>query len=68
MPHSPDSVAASAARIRNPGRPDVCRKYGLMSGVLTKRCGRKKSFASEVVSSVKYSVSSCLVLRQVKYV
>src|SRR3569833_2464309 len=37
MPHSPDSVVASAARIKKPGRPERCRKYGLMSGVVTKK-------------------------------
>ena len=46
-------IAASAARMRNPLRPEVCRKYGLMSGVLTKKCGRKNSFTSVVVSSVR---------------
>ena len=50
IPHRPESVAASAARIRKPARPDVCRKYGLMSGVLTKKFGRKNSFASVVVT------------------
>ena len=58
--------AASAARIRNPARPEVCRKSGLISGVLTKKCGRKKSRTGGAFSSVRYSVSSCLVLRQVK--
>src|SRR5688572_4109726 len=39
-----------------------------MSGVLGHRLGRNTSRTSVCVSSVKYSVSSCLVLRQVKYV
>ena len=26
MPHSPEPMVASAARIRNPARPDDCRK------------------------------------------
>jgi len=68
MPQSPESVQASAARIRNAGRPPVCRKKGLMSGVLTKRCGRKKSETCSLASSVKYEMSSYLVLCQVKYV
>jgi len=38
-----------------------------MSGVLTKKFGRMYAAASPV-SSVRYSSSSCLVLRQVKYV
>ena len=43
-------MAASAARIRNPGRPEVCRKIGLMSGVLTKKFGRKNSRSGPVES------------------
>src|SRR2546421_8546606 len=54
--------------MRKPARPDVCKKYGLISGVLTKKCGRKNSLTFVVVSSVRYSVSSCLLLRHVKYV
>ena len=53
MPQSPDSVQASAARIRKPGRPEVCRKGGLMSGVLTKKFGRKKSRTGGALSSVE---------------
>ncbi|CPL72120.1 Uncharacterised protein [Bordetella pertussis] len=34
---------ASAARMRKPARPEACRKYGLMSGVLTKKLGRNHS-------------------------
>src|SRR5207302_1571072 len=34
MPHRPDSVVASAARIRNPARPELWRKNGLMSDYL----------------------------------
>ena len=40
MPHSPEPMVASAARIRKPARPESCRKNGLMSGVLTKKFGR----------------------------
>ncbi|MNN42591.1 hypothetical protein D3C81_1567840 [compost metagenome] len=40
MPHRPEPMVARAARMRNPARPDSCRKYGLMSGVLTKKFGR----------------------------
>src|SRR4051812_28038003 len=54
--------------MRKPGRPEVCRKYGLISGVLTKKCGRKNSLTFVVVNSVRYSVSSCLLFRHVKYV
>ena len=39
-----------------------------MSGVLTKKCGRKNSDTGDVVNSVMYSVSSRLVFRQMKYV
>src|SRR6185437_2862851 len=66
IPHRPDRVVASAARMRKPARSEVCRIYGLMSGVLTKKLGRKKSQTGRVVSSVMYSVSSRLVLRQMK--
>ena len=37
-----------------------------MSGVLTKKFGRKYSRVSLLVSSLAYSVNSCFVLRQVK--
>ncbi len=37
-----------------------------MSGVLTKKFGRKNSARGAVVNSVRYSVSSYLVLRHVK--
>src|SRR5690606_23035900 len=67
-PHSPDVVAASAALIKNPARPDVCRKYGLMSGVFTKKCGRKKSATGGRDTSRRESASSARVLRHVKYV
>ncbi|CFW44683.1 Uncharacterised protein [Bordetella pertussis] len=43
MPHSPLPAVASAARMRKPARPEACRKYGLMSGVLTKKLGRNHS-------------------------
>ena len=52
--------------MRKPARPEVCRKCGLMSGVLTKKCGRKNSETGRVVNSVMYSVNSRLVLRQMK--
>src|SRR5665213_2154930 len=39
-----------------------------MSGVFVQKFGRKNSRTSVRVSSVKYSVNSCFVLRQVKYV
>src|SRR5262245_25100864 len=39
-----------------------------MSGVLVNRFGRKTSASAGSESSVKYSVSSCLLFRQVKYV
>src|SRR4051812_47021327 len=39
-----------------------------MSGVFGQTLGLKYSRVSDCESSVKYSVSSCLVLRQVKYV
>ncbi|MNE71468.1 hypothetical protein D3C80_1673430 [compost metagenome] len=40
MPHRPEPMVASAARMRKPARPEVCRKNGLISGVLTKKFGR----------------------------
>jgi hypothetical protein len=49
----------------NAGRPPYCRYSGRMSGVLGQKFGRKYSRPGRV-SSVKYSVSSRLVLRQVK--
>ena len=39
--------------IRKPARPDSWRNAGLISGVLTKKCGRKNSFGAVVVSSVR---------------
>jgi len=33
-------MVANAARIKKPARPEVCRKNGLISGVLTKKFGR----------------------------
>ena len=47
------------------GLPPHCRKLGRMSGVLTKKFGRKKLSVS-VVSSVRYSSSSHFSFRQVK--
>src|SRR5437764_211781 len=54
--------------MRKAGRPPSCRNTGRMSGVLVKKFGRKYSLAAPCVSSVRYSVSSAFVLRQVKYV
>src|SRR5713101_9887781 len=68
MPQSGERVAASAARILNAGGPPRWRISGRMSGVLQKRLPRKYSAMSDRVSSSKYSVSSSLKLRQVKYV
>src|SRR5687768_5956975 len=52
----------------NAGRPPCCSVSCRMSGVLGQQLGRKYSRVSEEASSVKYSTSSCFVLRQVKYV
>ena len=52
-PHEPASVAASAARITNCERGAFCRWRGLMSGVLTKKFGRKNSRGGPAVSSVR---------------
>ncbi len=66
MPHRPEPMVANAARIKKPARPDSCRKPGLMSGVLTKKFGRKHSRHGDSFSSLRYSLNSALVLRQVK--
>ncbi len=58
-------MAASTARIANAARPPVCRCTGRMSGVLAKKFGRMNAALSPD-SSVRYSVSSCFVVRQVK--
>src|SRR5215813_6651822 len=68
MPQSGERVAASAARILKAGGPPRCRISGRMSGVLQKKLPRKYSAISDCVSSSRYSVSSVLKLRQVKYV
>src|SRR6266571_2564644 len=68
MPQSGGGVAASAPRILNAGGPPRWRISGRMSGVLQKRLPRKYSAMSDRVSSSRYSVSSSLKLRQVKYV
>src|SRR5436305_8902451 len=60
MPQDPASSVASAARMTNPGRPEFCKKYGLMSGVLTKKFGRKNHATGADVNSLMYDVSSCL--------
>src|ERR1700731_1986688 len=54
--------------MRKAGRPPSCRKTGRMSGVLVKKFARKYSLAGYAVSSVRYSINSDFVLRQVKYV
>ena len=60
---------ASAARTRKPCRGAVCNGTGLMSGVLTKKCGRKYSRGAPgavAVSSVRYCSNSAFVFRHVK--
>src|SRR5438067_2227830 len=52
MPQDPASIVASAARMTKPGRPEFCRKYGLISGVLTKKFGRKNHERGGEVSSL----------------
>src|SRR5687767_15496175 len=52
----------------NAGRPPCCSVSWRMSGVLGQKLGLKYSRLEWVDTSVKYSVSSGLVLRQVKYV
>jgi hypothetical protein len=47
------------------GLPPVCRKWGRMSGVLTKKFGRKKLSVS-VDSSFRYSSISHFSFRHVK--
>ncbi len=59
------AVAASAARILNAGGPPYCRNSVRMSGVLTKKFGRKNA-GDSWLTSWKYSSSSSLVFRQVK--
>src|SRR5262245_18317191 len=49
-------------------RPPNCRYSDRMSGVFGQRFGRRKSHTGGSFSVVKYSMSSLLVLRQVKYV
>src|SRR5829696_824026 len=67
MPYEAPSVAASTKRTWNAGRPPCCRYSCRMSGVLANRFGRMYSRTPVCVSSVKYSVNSSRVLRQVKY-
>ena len=51
----------------NAARPPYCRYSGRMSGVFGQHVGPEVlARRARCVSSVKYSVSSCLVLRQVK--
>ena len=42
MPHRPDSVAASAARIRKPARPELCRKNGIDVGRVDEEIGAEE--------------------------
>src|SRR5437868_10071496 len=67
MPHDDESVAASADRKRNAGRPPCWRCSGRMSGVFGQRLTSMKSAVGGWVSSLKYSSISCLKFRQVKY-
>jgi ribosomal protein L37E len=52
----------------NAARPPYCSASVRMSGVFGQTFGRKYSRPGPCASSVKYSVSSCLVLRHAKYV
>ena len=61
---SPPARAASGTR----AGPPCWRMGGRMSGVFVKKFPRKYSAISPRVSSVRYSISSCLKFRQVKYV
>ena len=61
-------MAASTSRAAKVGRPPVCIGSVRMSGVLGQKLGRKYSRTPVCVSSRRYSSSSCLPLRQVKYV
>ena len=63
---SPPGSRPGPARIWNAGRPPYWRYSCRISGVLANRFGRMISTTSVAVSSVKYSISSCLVFRQVK--
>ena len=63
-----DSVAASVSLIANAAVPPVWRYSLRMSGVLTKKFGRKYSRIGESASSCTYSVSSWRWFFQVKYV
>src|SRR5438132_8355914 len=68
MPHDGHVIAARAARRRNAAAPPCCRTACRMSGVFTQKLGRKKSASSVWDSSDRYSLSSHLLLRHVKYV
>src|SRR5438105_445326 len=59
-------VVAKTRRAMNAGRPPCCRYSCRMSGVFGQTFGRKYSRDGCCASSVKYSVSSQRVLRQVK--
>ncbi len=64
----PTSVAASTSRAMNAGRPPTCSVLGQDVGRVRPQV-RAEVFAHRAcASSVKYSVSSRLVLRQAKYV
>src|SRR3954464_1630545 len=52
----------------NVPRLPSCRCSGRMSGVLGQKLGRKNSRTSVSASDCAYSVSSALLVRQVKYV
>src|SRR5687767_6276026 len=52
----------------NAGRPPRCSVSCRMSGVFGQKFGLRYSREEEEKSSSKYSVISCFVLRQVKYV
>ena len=60
-------MLASTARSLNAAGPPYCRNSCRMSGVFGQKFGRMYA-AGSPDSSVRYSVSSALVVRQVKYV
>src|SRR5689334_21536301 len=68
MPYEGDIVAARISLNLKAGSPPVWRSSGMWSGVFAKKFGQKYSFMSVVVSSVRYSVSSALLVRHMKYV
>ncbi len=68
MPHEGRLIAASTARSRNAAGPPRCSVACRMSGVFTQKLGRNQSACVVCDSSCKYSLSSHLLLRHVKYV